>query len=297
MSIAENQVISNQLQNAVVGKTIVKTVANQNPHSFVWFAAEPQFVFAAPDISHKEAKKYDKLLTGRKIKNSDVHFGSYSTYNFLYIGDRALMFSLPTRYYVAGEKQPKRHQLHLTFDDGSSLELCGSLGGMIYLFRVNKEGLAVDYLPPSFPSVLSKEFSQAFFLKFIRNTDLSKLQPAKTVKCFLATKNRIPGLDNAILHEILWEARVNPKSVMAALGQNDYKRLYTAIKKVFPAVIKAGGRDTEKDIFGNFGGYVTKASRNTLGKPCGRCGEPIMKESYLGGVVYYCPSCQPIVKV
>jgi len=35
MSLAENHVISNQLQNTVVGKTIVKIVANQNPHSFV----------------------------------------------------------------------------------------------------------------------------------------------------------------------------------------------------------------------------------------------------------------------
>lgn len=203
--------------------------------------------------------------------------------------------SIPARYYTAGEKLPKRHQLLLVLDDGSALALCGSLFGTIYLFKVNEEGLAVDYLPPDFPSVLSEDFSESFFLEFIRNTDLTKLQPAKTVKCFLATKNRIPGLDNVILHEILWEARINPKSVMAALGEDEYKRLYKAIKKVLPAVIDAGGRDTEKDIFGNFGGYITKASKNTLGKPCERCGQLIVKESYLGGVVYYCPKCQPLI--
>ena len=296
MSLAENQVISNQLQNTVVGKTIVKTVANQNPHSFVWFATEPRYAFAAKEISHKQAEQYDGLLTGKVIQSSDVHFGSYSTYNFLYVGDRALMFGIPTRYYAAGEKPPKRHQLYLEFDDGSALALCGSLGGTIYLFRVDDRGLAIDYPPPGFPSILSDDFSESFFLDFIKNTDLTKLQPAKTVKCFLATKNRIPGLDNVILHEILWEAQVNPKSVMAALGQDEYKRLYQAIKKVFPAVIKAGGKDTDKDIFGNCGGYTTKVSSNTLGKPCERCGEPIVKEAYLGGVVYYCPKCQPLIK-
>jgi formamidopyrimidine-DNA glycosylase len=143
---------------------------------------------------------------------------------------------------------------------------------------------------------LSDDFSESFFLDFINNTDLTKLQPAKSVKCFLATKNRIPGLDNVILHEILWEARVNPKSVMAALGKEEYKRIFAAIKTVFPAVISAGGRDTEKDIFGNFGGYFTKASKNTLNKPCGRCGAIIVKEAYLGGAVYYCPKCQPFIK-
>lgn len=293
MSLAENYVISNQLKDTVVGKTIVKTIVNQNPHTFVWFATEPRFAFAPSDVSQAQAAQYDALLTGKVIQCSDVRYGGCGTQNFLYAGDRALMFSIPTRYYAAGAKPPKRHQLHLTFDDGSSLALCGSLGGTVYLFRVNEEGLAVDYLPSKFPPVLSSDFSEQFFLGFIDGIDLAKLQPAKTVKCFLATKNRIPGLDNSILHEILWEARVNPKSVMAALGQEEYRRLYAAIKKVFPAVIEAGGRDTEKDLFGNPGGYVTKASRNTLGMPCARCGEPIVKEAYLGGVVYYCPGCQP----
>jgi len=295
MSFAENHVISNQLQTTVVGKTIVKTVANQNPHGFVWFATEPRFAFAPPEVSHAQAAQYDALLTGKQLQRAEVHFGGYGTFNFLYVGDRALMFGISARYYTAGEKPPKRHQLHLTFDDGSSLALCGSLGGTIFLFHVNEEGLAVKYLPPVFPSVLSDDFSEQFFLDFIDGTDLTKLKPAKTVKCFLATKNRIPGLDNSILHEILWEARVNPKSVMAAIGEAEYRRLYAAIKKIFPAVIDAGGRDTEKDLFGNPGGYVTKAGRNTLGKPCARCGEPIVKEAYLGGVVYYCPGCQPII--
>ena len=167
MSLAENQVISNQLQNTVVGKTIVKAVVNQNPHSFVWFAIEPKYAFAPGDISRKQAELYDAMLTGKVIQSSDVHFGSYSTYNFLYIGDRALMFGIPTRYYAVGEKLPKRHQLLLTFDDDSSMALCGSLGGTIYLFLVNEKGLAIDYLPPDFPSVLSDYFSESFFLNLI----------------------------------------------------------------------------------------------------------------------------------
>ena len=292
MSIAENQVIANQLQNTVLGKTIVKTVANQNPHSFVWFATEPLFAFAPKEISNNQAEQYDSLLTGKRIEKIDVHGDNI----YLYVGGRALLLcAIPVRYYGANEKQPKRHQLQLTFDDGSVLALCGSLGGVIFLFEVGEDGWAIGYRN-KFPSLLSADFTEEFFLKLIDDTDLTKLKPAKSVKCFLATKNRIPGLDNAILHEILWEARVNPKSVMAALGRDEYKRLYAAIKKVLPAVIAAGGRDTEKDIFGNFGGYATKASKNTLGKPCGRCGEQIVKEAYMGGAVYYCPKCQPFIK-
>jgi len=292
MSLVECQVVSNQLQNTVVGKRIVKTIANQNPHSFVWFATEPQYAFAAKEISYKQAEQYDKLLTGKKILKANV----LSNSNYLYVGNRALMFNtLSTRYYGANDKQPKRHQLYLLLDDGSALTFCGSLGGPLFLFEVGEDGWAINFRN-DFPSVLSDDFSETFFLNLIKNTDLTKLQPAKSVKCFLATKNRIPGLDNTILHEILWEAQVNPKSVMAALGQDEYKRLYAAIKKVFPAVITAGGLDTQKDIYGNFGGYVTTASKHTIDKPCQRCGGPIVKEAYMGGVVYYCSKCQPFIK-
>ena len=292
MSLVENQVISDQLQKTVVGKKIVKTIVNQNPHSFVWFATETKYAFAPKEISYKQAEQYDKLLTGKKILKSNVLSGS----NYLYIDNRALIFNtLSTRYYSVNDKQPKRHQLYFLLDDGSALAFCGSLGGPLFLFEVGEDGWAINWRN-DFPSVLSDDFTEIFFLDLIKNTDLTKLQPAKSVKCFLATKSRIPGLDNTILHEILWEAQVNPKSVMALLGQNEYKRLYAAIKNVFSSAVAAGGLDTQKDIYGNSGGYITKASRNTLGKPCERCGEIIVKEAYMGGVVYYCPKCQPFIK-
>ena len=55
-----------------------------------------------------------------------------------------------------------------------------------------------------------------------------------------------------------------------------------------------GGRDTEKDLFGNFGKYKTILSKNTYKNPCPNCGGTITKEAYLGGSVYYCQICQPL---
>lgn len=57
---------------------------------------------------------------------------------------------------------------------------------------------------------------------------------------------------------------------------------------------KLGGRDTEKDLFGNSGRYKTMMSKNNVGIACMACGDIIKKESYLGGSVYYCESCQVI---
>jgi formamidopyrimidine-DNA glycosylase len=59
-------------------------------------------------------------------------------------------------------------------------------------------------------------------------------------------------------------------------------------------MIEQGGRDIEKDLFGNPGSYITKLSKNTANKPCKICGTTIIKEAYMGGSIYYCPKCQKL---
>ncbi len=283
MNLAYARVLDGQLRESVVGKTIRAVVANQNPHSFVWFALEPQRAFR-DDSAAPETAAY---LTGKTIARSDVQTGGYGLFNFLYVGDRALMSDIAPRYFSPSEKLPKRHQLLILFEDGSALCYTASLGGALFLFRVDENGLAQGYANP-FPALLSAAFSYDFFCELIRRSS----GKAVSVKQLLATKNRVPGIDNALLQDILWEARVNPKSKIDALDEADFQRIFHAVKAVVPAIIAAGGRDTDKDLYGRFGGYATKASRNTVGKPCARCGEAIVKEAYLGGSVFYCPSCQ-----
>jgi formamidopyrimidine-DNA glycosylase len=55
-----------------------------------------------------------------------------------------------------------------------------------------------------------------------------------------------------------------------------------------------GGRNTEKSLYGGYGGYETKLSKNTLDKPCPICGSKIIKESYMGGSIYFCEGCQKL---
>ncbi len=283
MNLAEKQIISDQLQNTVVEKTIVKAIVNQNPHTFVWFALEPSQMFCIHEANNSVASGYEPLLTGQIIKKAKVVGGRL----YIFIADRALSIDFTPQYYMKNSKLPKRHQLLLMLDDGACLSFTGSLGGALFFLEVGNNGWATE---GSFPSVLTDDFSLDFFLNLIRQTELKSL----SAKAFLATKNRIPGLDNTILHEILWEAGVNPKSKMVSLEESDFISMYNAIKKVFPAVITAGGLDVQKDLFGYMGGYITKVSKNTLGKPCARCSEIIAKEAYLGGAVYYCPKCQPL---
>jgi len=289
MSMAECAICANQLNETVKDKIITKVIANQNPHTFVWFALEPAYAFCSHDKSNEFAKEYDKYLVGEKIKGAAVNLGGYSAYTFMYVGSRALIFHvLAALYHEKDAKRPKRHQLLIEFYDGTALSFCGSLGGPLFLFEVDQNGRAVDYTS-DFPNILSNGFSLEFFMNLIRANPLKSMSANE----FLATKNRIPGFDNSILHEILWEAEVSPKTKMVSLGEPDFVRIFNSIKKIYPAVITAGGKDTDKDLYGQFGGYETRVSKKTLGTPCERCGGLVMKEAFLGGAVYYCPQCQP----
>ncbi len=77
------------------------------------------------------------------------------------------------------------------------------------------------------------------------------------------------------------------------MTENEHHGLFTSLKQTLAEMTRLGGRDTEKDLFGNQGGYHTVMSANNNSKPCPNCGTPIVKEAYLGGSVYYCSQCQP----
>lgn len=113
-----------------------------------------------------------------------------------------------------------------------------------------------------------------------------------SIKAFLATEQRIPGLGNGVLQDILLEAGLHPKQKTGRLREADWKRVYEAVINVLDRMVSAGGRDVEKDLFGAAGGYKTKLSKKTYGKPCPYCGNDIQKTTYLGGTVYFCPACQ-----
>lgn len=113
-----------------------------------------------------------------------------------------------------------------------------------------------------------------------------------SMKAFLATEQRIPGLGNGVLQDILLAAGLHPKRKISGMTEERRRKIYDAVQGTLERMTAAGGRDTEKDFFGRKGGYQTFLSKKTVGKPCPYCGNPIQKMNYLGGTVYFCPFCQ-----
>ena len=138
------------------------------------------------------------------------------------------------------------------------------------------------------PSPLSDRFDGAYFDCLITAPEVQKL----SAKAFLATEQRIPGLGNGVLQDILYIARIHPKRRIDTLTNDERKALFHSVKSTLKEMTIQGGRDTTKDLFGRPGRYQTKLSQATVGKPCPVCGGTILKQAYMGGSIYFCDGCQ-----
>jgi formamidopyrimidine-DNA glycosylase len=270
IELPEAVVLSKQVTGTLAGKRITRVEANRTPHKFAWFSGDPA--------------NYQSLLAGKTIQHA-LYFGNHIE---IHADGMLLVINTPMRYHAAGELPPEKHQLLLTFDDHTSVSCTVQMWGGLFCFPEGEPGGMPDYhIAKGKPSVLNEAFDRDFF-DGLRVEGGAKL----SAKEFLATQQRIPGLGNGVMHDILWTTRINPKRKLGDLSEAEFDGLFKAVKGVLAAMAGQGGRDTERDLFGQPGGYRTILSRNTLDQPCPRCSGAIRKEAYLGGAVYYCPGCQ-----
>jgi Formamidopyrimidine-DNA glycosylase len=273
LEIPESAALARQLNDTVRGKTIRRAAANASPHKFAFYTGDPA--------------EYGALLDG-KVIGECFGFGAIVE---LTAGDKRIVLDdgAILRYYSAPDKAPEKHQLSIEFDDSSALICTIQMYAGIHIYTPGEDESKFYLGSREKPSPLTDAFDRIYFDSLF-STGWEKL----SAKAFLATEQRIPGLGNGVLQDILYNAGVNPKRKMGTLKEADIGGLYRSVKNTLAEMTQLRGRDTEKDIFGSPGGYKTILSKNTLGKPCPKCGTEIQKTAYMGGAVYWCPSCQPL---
>ena len=273
LELPEAKTIAEQCRNTLTGKTISSAVAGQSPHGFAGYSGDP---------AH-----YGAMLEGKTIGGAFAHAGQVE----LLAGDMALCFNDGTnlRCLEAGVPRPAKHQLLLEFTDGSAL--CVTLqmyGGLLCFPQGTNEGFYYTVAREK-PSPLTPAFDEAYFMSL-----LTEAARKLSAKAFLATEQRIPGLGNGCLQDILWKAKIHPKRKMHTLSGEELSTLYHTAKAVLADMTAKGGRDTEKDLFGKPGGYAVVMGKKNDGGFCPACGTPIRRMAYMGGNVYVCEGCQKL---
>lgn len=274
----EALMLAMQLNKIIRDKTINHVIAAQTPHKFTWY--------------HDGPESYPDKLNGKTVKNCSA-FGGMVEINMS--SDTTLLFcdGANLRYYSPGEKLPVNHQLLVGFSDESCLVVSVRMYGGLFCFTGNKlEGNFSSYYltARTKPQVMSETFDLPYFLRLINEDHAQN----KSAKAFLATRQTIPGLGNGVLQDILYMARIHPKTKIKELDDTKKRDLFFCIKKTLQDIYDSNGRNCETDIFGQKGKYIPFLSKDTAGTSCKKCGEYIRKDNYMGGSIYYCPECQPL---
>ncbi len=263
--------LAEQITRVLIGKRIAKVLPPTKPHKFCWFSFEPE---------NYEASLRDTELCGAK------GFGIYVELQFsngkkLCVNDGVILT------YTSTMEDKKDYQLKIIFDDATALVFTVAMYGGIFLHSGEYNN---EYYLKSLVSIspFSEEFEDHFYKL------LGEAKKSMSAKAFLATEQRFPGIGNGVLQDILLEAGVNPRAKVAELNEEKQKTLFHAVISVLKKMYQEGGRDTERKLLGEPGGYRTNMSKKSYGKGCPICGGEIVKEAYLGGAVYYCPHCQPL---
>jgi len=274
IEIPEAAVLSMQINKIVAGKKISNVIASHSPHKFAWFNKDPQ--------------DYNNMLSAKIITHAEAVAG----YVEITVEDVILLFGdgVNLRFHGIKEKRPEKHQLLIEFDDFTAISASVQMYGGLWCFNIGEFDNSYYLHAKESISPISEEFDRECFNAILSAPGAAKL----SAKAFLAAEQRIPGLGNGTLQDILFNARIHPKKKVFIFTEDDKEHIYNSIKSTLKEMTKQGGRNTEKDLFGNPGGYITKLSKNTANKTCKICGTPIIKEAYMGGSIYYCPKCQKV---
>ena len=113
------------------------------------------------------------------------------------------------------------------------------------------------------------------------------------VRPFIMDKRAIDALGNAYADEVLWEARLHPKTRCSQLTPEEIARLHAAIPKVLReamAEVKRRQAPIEEKV------RDFLKVRGRAGEPCPRCGTKIRTARVLDADACFCPECQPAAR-
>ncbi|MCD8071678.1 MAG: endonuclease VIII [Alistipes sp.] len=234
----EAKVLARQINDKLKGRKIETVIVGFTPHKFAFF--------------NRDAQEISSLLAGRELTGArplggmlEIMFGNIS----LAFTDGANLL-----YIQPPADLPKTHQLLIGFTDQSCLTAAVRMyGGFIILEDGRPEGALSDYYMCALtkPQVLSEGFTRGYFRSLAAGPGMFN----KSVKALLATGQRIPGLGNGVLQDILYNAGIHPKKKVSALGPAGIDNLYDSITTTLARMASLGGRDSETDFYGRKGGY------------------------------------------
>jgi formamidopyrimidine-DNA glycosylase len=128
---------------------------------------------------------------------------------------------------------------------------------------------------------------------------LARLAARNTgVKRALLDQTLLSGVGNIYADEALWAARVHYAQPTGSLSRARAKLLLAEVRLVLAKALGEGGTSFDAQYVNVNGasGYFSHSlnAYGQQGKPCARCGRPIVRESFMNRGSHFCPFCQRV---
>jgi formamidopyrimidine-DNA glycosylase len=261
-----------QITTELKGARVTSCERGNVAHRWAWYSGEPA--------------EYGRIAVGKTVGKATAEANRIACPlepgYVLFIGDMGGKVLL----HAEGAPLPTKRHLMLGFEDGRHLTVAIQGWGGMWL---TAEGEPPPHDDTGRVSPIDDEFTYGRFKALVED---DARQGKRSVKAFMASRPRISGVGNGYVQDICFNARLHPRRDLADLTGRERQRWYRATRRTLAEAIERGGRDTERDLYGEPGAYVPILDRRAKGQPCPECGATIEKIQYLGGSCYFCPECQ-----
>jgi formamidopyrimidine-DNA glycosylase len=184
---------------------------------------------------------------------------------------------------AAKKKDPRALGLALSFADAPELQYVDDKRmGKVYLVRAEDEKQIPVYGELGL-DLMSPAFTRAAFGRAIAGR-------RDQARAFLMDKRALASIGNAYADEILFAARIHPKTFCRKLQPAEVDALYEAIGRVLrEAIAEIRKRNEPPEV--KVRDFLQVRGRD--GKPCLVCGTTIRAVRVGDGDACFCPQCQP----
>lgn len=136
---------------------------------------------------------------------------------------------------------------------------------------------------------LDPAFDDAGFVRAVRRR-------SSGIKRILLDQQLVSGIGNIYADEALWAVRMHGEQPGDTLGPRRVRELLTAVREVLQKALAEGGTSFDAQYVNVNGasGYFSHSlnAYGQAGRPCPRCGTPIVREAFMNRSSHRCPRCQ-----
>ena len=228
---------------------------------------------------------FEEALAGKSVLSIDVRCPFL---RLAFSGNLELIMNLMLAGRIQLRRPPEKEIGYLCFSLRFDEHLAVNIGDeqkMAKAYLVNKGEYGTI---PKYGSLGIDILSQAFTPEeFVR---LAAANRRKQVRVFINDHTILSAIGNAYADEILFEARIHPKTFVAKLSSEELMTVYGSIRSVMDWGIRKV-EEAGEPIHVKVRDHMKV--RNRKDAPCPRCGTTIRREGVRGYDVFFCPRCQP----